>query len=125
MRRVHRTSAACDTEEWWRKFSATFATAQRRCHNSARLSEQPDGLEKNGLKVLSKNRGTAEEMAANFYSMANHSAPAMFTNRRDRADRTFKAVELVPRTRYDQLECLVVLITAYFVFRHLPPHFAR
>jgi hypothetical protein len=69
--------------------------------------------------------GTAEEMAANFYSMANHSAPAMFTNRRDRVDRTFKAVELVPRTRYDQLECLVVLITAYFAFSHLPPHFAK
>jgi hypothetical protein len=64
-------------------------------------------------------------MAANFYSMANHSAPAMFTNRRDRVDRTFKAVERASRTGAISSNALFVLITAYFVFRHLPPHFAK
>ena len=61
--------------------------------------------------------GAAEELAANLDSVANYSALAMLTNRRNRLNRALKAVKCVPRTGGNQFEGLVI-----FAFCHLPPH---
>jgi hypothetical protein len=61
---------------------------------------------------------TAEKATANLYSMAYHSALAMLTNRGNGLNRTLKAVERVACARSDQLESLIVFITANFAFRH-------
>ena len=63
----------------------------------------------------------AEKAAANLYPMADYSALAMLTNGRDRLNCTLEAVERVPCPGGDQLESLVVFITANFAFRHLAP----
>ena len=65
---------------------------------------------------------TAEKLAANLDAMADHSALAMLANRRNRLNGTLEAVKCVPRSRGDQLESLIVVITADFAFRHFAPH---
>jgi hypothetical protein len=64
---------------------------------------------------------TAEKATANLHPMANHSALAMFANRRNCLNRTLEAVERVPCSGGYQLESLVVFVTAYFAFRHVAP----
>jgi len=59
----------------------------------------------------------AEKAAANLHAVANHSAVAMFTNRRNRLNRTLEAIECVSRPGCYQLESLVVLVTTNFAFR--------
>jgi|SRR5215469_18262813 len=54
--------------------------------------------------------GAAEELVANLDSVANYSALAMFTNRRNRLNRALKAVKCVPRTGGNQFEGLVIII---------------
>jgi hypothetical protein len=65
---------------------------------------------------------TAEKLAANLDAMPYHSALAMLANRRNRLNGTFEAVKCVSRSSGDQLEGLIVFITADFAFRHLAPH---
>ena len=63
----------------------------------------------------------AEKAAANLHAVANHSAVAMFTNRRNRLNRTLEAIECVSRPGCYQLESLVVLVTTNFAFGHGTP----
>lgn len=65
---------------------------------------------------------TAEKLAANLDAMADHFTLAMLANRRNRLNGTLEAVKCVPRSRGDQLESLIVFITADFAFRHAAPH---
>jgi hypothetical protein len=65
---------------------------------------------------------TAEKLAANLDAMADHSAMAMLANRRNRLNGTLEAVKCVPCSSGDQLESLIVFITADFASRHLAPH---
>jgi hypothetical protein len=65
--------------------------------------------------------GTAEKVTANFYSMPNYSALAMFTNGGDGLNRTLKAVEYMPCSCSYQLKTLVVLVPANFACCHIPP----
>jgi hypothetical protein len=65
---------------------------------------------------------TAEKLAANFDAMADHTALAMFANRRNRLNGTLEAVKCMPRSGRDQLESLIVFITTDFASRHLAPH---
>jgi hypothetical protein len=58
----------------------------------------------------------AEKAAANFHSVTNYSALAMFTNRRNRLNRALKAVKCVPRTGSSQFEGLVIVIATNFAF---------
>ena len=61
---------------------------------------------------------TAEEVTADFNAVADHPAFAMFANGCDGLDRTFEAVEGMPRARGNQLEALVVVISTNFAFCH-------
>ena len=61
---------------------------------------------------------TAEEVTADFNSVADHPALAMFANGCDGLDRTFEAVEGMPRARGNQLEALVVVISTNFASCH-------
>src|SRR5215469_12303268 len=64
---------------------------------------------------------TAEKAAANLHSMPDHPALAVLANRRYSLYCAFEAVERVPYAGGYQFESLVVLVTANFAFRHLPP----
>jgi hypothetical protein len=50
--------------------------------------------------------------------MPDYPALAVLTNGCNRLDRTFEAIERMPRTRGNQLKTLVVLIPANFACRH-------
>jgi hypothetical protein len=66
---------------------------------------------------------TAEEVAADFNAVADHPAFAMFANGCDGLDRTFEAVEGMPRARGNQFETLIVVIATNFALCHKkPPH---
>lgn len=64
---------------------------------------------------------TAEEPAANLHSMADDSAFAVFANRRNGLNRTFKTVECVPSASGNHIESLVVFVATNFACCHLPP----
>ena len=66
--------------------------------------------------------GAAEKVAADFYTVTNHPALAVSTDRRKCLNRTLEAVERMPRACGDQFERFVVLIATNFAFCHLPPH---
>jgi len=68
--------------------------------------------------------GAAEKAAANFDAVPDHSTFAMFTNRRDRLNGAFEAVEGVPRARGYQLEALVIFVTTNFARCHRNISFA-
>jgi hypothetical protein len=61
---------------------------------------------------------TAEEVTADFNSVADHPAFAMFANGCDSLDSTFEAVEGMPRARGNQLETLVIVISTNFASCH-------
>jgi hypothetical protein len=63
----------------------------------------------------------AEKAAAYFHAVADHPALAMLADGRNRLNGTLEAVERVPCPGSDQLESLVVFITANFACRHLAP----
>jgi hypothetical protein len=63
----------------------------------------------------------AEKATANLHTVTNYSALAMFTDRRDRLNRAFKAVKCVPRTGSSQFEGFVIIVATNFAFCHLPP----
>lgn len=65
--------------------------------------------------------GAAEETIANFHSMPNYSAFAVLTNGCNRLDRTFEAIEGMPRARCYQLKTLVILIATDFARCHTKP----
>jgi hypothetical protein len=67
---------------------------------------------------------TAEKSAADFHAMADHTALAMLADRRDGLNGALKAVESMPSASRNQLESLVIFITANFAFRHMAPHFS-
>jgi hypothetical protein len=62
--------------------------------------------------------GAAEKTIANLHSMPDYSALAVLTNRCNRLDRTFEAVEGVPRAGCYQLKTLVILIATDFARCH-------
>ena len=62
--------------------------------------------------------GAAEKTTANLHSVPDYSALAVLTNGCNRLDRTFEAIERMPRTRGNQLKTLVVVIPADFAYRH-------
>jgi hypothetical protein len=62
--------------------------------------------------------GAAEKTATYLYTMAYHSAFAMFANRRNRLNCTLEAVERVRCTRSDKFEGLVVFVAADFALCH-------
>jgi len=68
---------------------------------------------------------TAEEVTADFNSVADHPAFAMFANGCDGLDRTFEAVEGMPRARGNQLETLVIVISTNFALCHKKPQHHR
>jgi len=61
---------------------------------------------------------TAEESAANFHAVSNDSALAVFANRRNRLDCTFKAVESVMGAGCCQFETFVIVIATNLANRH-------
>src|SRR5258708_29719705 len=63
----------------------------------------------------------AEKPTTNLHTMADYSALTMLANGRNRLNGTLEAVKRVPCPGGDQLESLVVFITANFAFRHLAP----
>ena len=66
--------------------------------------------------------GAAEKTTANLHSMPDHPALAVLADRCNCLDRTFEAIERMPRTRGYQFKTLVVFITANFARRHSTPH---
>ena len=67
---------------------------------------------------------TAEETTADLDSMPDDSALAVLTNGRKSLDRTFEAIERMPRAGGDQLKTLVVLIATNFARCHTNLHAA-
>jgi hypothetical protein len=61
---------------------------------------------------------TTEKVTADFNSVADHTAFAMFANGCDGLDRTFEAVERMPRARGNQLETFVIVISTNFASCH-------
>ena len=59
-------------------------------------------------------------MTAHFNSVADHPALAMFANGCDGLDRTFEAVEGMPRARGNQVETLVIVFpqTSHLAIRN-------
>src|SRR5581483_74617 len=66
---------------------------------------------------------TAKEMAADLHAVPDDPAMTMLTDRRDRLNRTFQAVERVLRARRNQVETLVVDVAADFALCHGNPPF--
>jgi hypothetical protein len=64
---------------------------------------------------------TAEEATTHFYAVPDDPALAVLTDRGNGLNCTLKAVECVVRSSRNQLESLVVFITADFAFRHVAP----
>jgi len=62
--------------------------------------------------------GAAEKTVANLHSMPDHPALAMLADGSDGLDRTFEAIERMPRAGGDQLKTLVVLIATNFARCH-------
>ena len=63
----------------------------------------------------------AEKAPPNLHTVADYSALAMLTGGSNRLNRTLQTVESMPCPGGDQLESLIVLVTANFAFRHLTP----
>ena len=63
----------------------------------------------------------AEKAPPYLHTMADYSALAMLTDGSNRLNRTLQTVERMPCPGGDQLESLIVLVTANFAFRHLAP----
>jgi hypothetical protein len=61
---------------------------------------------------------TAEEVIADFNTVADHPALAMFADGSNGLDRTFEAVEGMPRACSDQIKTLVIVITTNFAYCH-------
>jgi hypothetical protein len=61
---------------------------------------------------------TTEKPSANFGAVTYHFAATVFTGRRERLDRAFKAVEYVSRASRDNFKTLIVLVAANLAFRH-------
>ena len=60
----------------------------------------------------------AKELTADLHAVTDYFAVAVLTNRRNCLNCTFEAVERMSRPSGDQLESLVVVISANFTFRH-------
>src|SRR5262249_10822830 len=71
-----------------------------------------------GTRRFAGATGTAEKPAADLYSVSDHFAAAVLTNRSDRMDRTFEAIEGVASASRDDLKSLVIIISADFTTRH-------
>jgi hypothetical protein len=65
---------------------------------------------------------TAENRIASLDAVADDSASAVCTFRRERVDRAFKRVKAVPAVVHDYGEHLVIFIAACFTFGHWPLH---
>jgi hypothetical protein len=78
-----------------------------------------------GRRYFARAVGATEELARNFYSMPNHSALAMFADRRDRMDRALEAVEHVSKSSRNKFETLVVVVSTDFALSHMAPPLAR
>jgi hypothetical protein len=61
---------------------------------------------------------TAKDLSISFHAVANYSAVAVRTNRRQRMDRTFKAIKGVMFVGNDHLKRLVVFIFANLASSH-------
>jgi hypothetical protein len=61
---------------------------------------------------------TAKDLSISFHAMANYSAVAVRTNRRQRMDRTLKAIKGVMLFGNDHLKRLVVFISANLASSH-------
>jgi len=65
--------------------------------------------------------GAAEKTTANLNPMPDHPALAVFADGSNGLDRTFEAIERMPRASSYQLKTLVVLITTNFARCHAKP----
>jgi hypothetical protein len=61
---------------------------------------------------------TAKDLSISFHAVANYSAVAVRTDRRQRMDRAFEAIEDVMLAGNDHLERLVVFIFANLASSH-------
>ncbi len=61
---------------------------------------------------------TAEEVIADFNTVADHPALAMLADGSNGLDRTFEAVKGMPCACSDQIKTLVIVITANFAYCH-------
>jgi hypothetical protein len=64
--------------------------------------------------------GTAEELTVNFNSMPDHPTLAMLADWGDGLDRTFKAIEGMPRACGNQLKTLVIVVPTNLARCHKP-----
>jgi len=60
----------------------------------------------------------AEDLLVGFHSMANDPTMTVRTDRGERMDCTFEAIERVMLARYDHFKCFVVFVFANFAFSH-------
>ena len=65
---------------------------------------------------------TAVNIPAGFNPMADYLAAAMFAFGCERVNCTFKRIEIMRNTRYDNLQWFVVLVPANFTSIHKYPH---
>ena len=61
----------------------------------------------------------AEKASAAFYTVSDHTAAAMLTNRGELMDCAFEAVKHVTIPRCDDLEAQLIIIAAYFADCHV------
>lgn len=61
---------------------------------------------------------TTEDLSVSFDAVADDTAIAMWTNRRERVDRTLEAIKSVTLSIHDDLERLIIFILANFAFSH-------
>lgn len=98
----------------------------RSCQVSNQTSSAPPSSGSEGLGAvlqLSFAGGTramnaAEDFAVGFYTVTDDPAVAMRTNRCQRVDRAFEAIECVVLSGYDHFERLVIFILANFACSH-------
>jgi hypothetical protein len=60
----------------------------------------------------------AEDLSVSFHTVADDSAVAVRTDRRQRVDRAFEAIERVMLSGYDHFKRLVIFILANFACSH-------
>ena len=62
-----------------------------------------------------------EDLSIGLHTMPDDAAIAVRTDRRQRVNRAFEAVECVPRSRCCQLKGLVIIVAANLTLRHTNP----